>query len=239
MKLFDNCDKHGKYEKQQIVIMGKTIMTGCPQCDAELKIREKEAQAKEEQIQKEKELIKRGIEPEFFNATLENYIPENESEKKALKAAQLMASGKLKKILLIGKNGVGKTHLVSALAKIKNGRVITMFQFSSMLRAGYNKRKTEIETIEDELLIYDLIVIDEYGLSKCSEMELNSLAYLVDKCHTRNKCIVLVSNLFTSKSAQSDAIENYIPNAVISRFRCNSAIIEVVGRDRRAITTTI
>ena len=237
--MFDICEKHGKYEVQEIVLFEKPIKTGCPHCDAEKEAKEKEEKEKQEQLQKEKELIKRGIEPEFFNATLENYIPENESEKKALKAAQLMASGQLKKILLIGKNGVGKTHLVSALAKIINGRVITMFQFSSLLRSGYNRKKTEIETIEEELLIYDLIVIDEYGLSKCSEMELNSLAYLVDKCHTRNKCIVLVSNLFTSKSAQSDAIENYIPNAVISRFRCNSAIVEVVGRDRRAITTTI
>lgn len=233
------CNKHGEYKSQITEILGRKIFIGCPQCEAEKTKKELEELKQQEQLAIEKDYINRGIEPEFFNATLENFIPENASEQKALEAAQLMASGQIKKILLIGKNGVGKTHLVSALAKIINGRVITMFQFSSLLRSGYNRKKTEIETIEEELLIYDLIVIDEYGLSKCSEMELNSLAYLVDKCHTRNKCIVLVSNLFTSKSAQSDAIENYIPNAVISRFKCNSAIIEVVGRDRRAITTTI
>lgn len=236
--LLKYCKQHGEYESQTAEILGRKIFIGCPQCEAEKTKKELEDLKQQEQLAIEKDYINRGIEPEFFNATLENFIPENASERKALEAAQLMASGQIKKILLIGQNGVGKTHLVSALAKIKKGRVLTMFQFSSLLRAGYNRKKTEIETIEDELLSYPLVAIDEYGLSKCSEMELNSLAYLVDKCHTRNKDIVLVSNIFTSKSAKSDAIENYIPNAVISRFRCNSVIVEVEGRDRRRATFT-
>lgn len=188
------CEKHGQYEAEKTFFNGMTFQAMCPKCEAEKMADEEQQQKELEQKTKEDNLIARGIEPEFFNATLENYIAENQSEENALQAAKDLRDGKIKKLLLLGANGVGKTHLASALAKILHGKIITMFEFSSLLRGGYSKKMTEIETIEKELLIYDFVVFDEFGLSKCSEMEINSFAYFVDKSHTRGKdlCLLLI-----------------------------------------------
>jgi DNA replication protein DnaC len=235
------CEKHGEYKAEEKFFNGIMVQSICPKCLSEkLKYEEKQQQELKAKIKKEK-LIARGIEPEFFNATLENYIAENQSEEKALQAAKDLRDGKIKKLLLLGANGTGKTHLASALAKILHGKIITMFEFSSLLRGGYSKKMTEIETIEKELLIYDFVVFDEFGLSKCSEMEINSFAYFVDKSHTRGKRFMLTSNLERAATNQNNAIENYLPNAVISRFTQDSRIVEVKGRDRRrrAIPSTL
>lgn len=235
------CEKHGEYKAEEKFFNGIMVQSICPKCLSEkLTYEEKQQQELKAKIKKEK-LIARGIEPEFFNATLENYIAENQSEEKALQAAKDLRDGKIKKLLLLGANGTGKTHLASALAKILHGKIITMFEFSSLLRGGYSKKMTEIETIEKELLIYDFVVFDEFGLSKCSEMELNSFAYFVDKSHTRGKRFMLNSNLERAATNQNNAIENYLPNAVISRFTQDSRIVEVKGRDRRrrAAPTTL
>lgn len=231
------CEKHGQYEAEKTFFNGLTFQSMCPKCEAEKMADEEQQQKELEQKTKEDNLIARGIEPEFFNATLENYIAENQSEENALQAAKDLRDGKIKKLLLLGANGVGKTHLASALAKILHGKIITMFEFSSLLRGGYSKKMTEIETIEKELLIYDFVVFDEFGLSKCSEMELNSFAYFVDKSHTRGKRFMLNSNLERAATNQNNAIENYLPNAVISRFTQDSRIVEVKGRDRRRRAT--
>jgi DNA replication protein DnaC len=227
------CELHGPYEPKKVSIRDLVFYSGCPICESIENEREQKEQEEKEKERLYKNYMARGIEPEFFNATLENYQPENESEKKALEAAREIKEGKIKKLLLLGTNGCGKTHLANALAKDLDGLVLTMFEFNSLLRGGYNKKKTEIETIEENLLIYDFVVLDEYGLSKCSEMEQNALAYFVDKMHVRGKSLMICSNMERAATNRSNAIENYMPNAVISRFLQNSKIVEVKGRDRR------
>ena len=232
----EKCEKHGEYEPEEVVIFGHTFRTMCPLCEKEQ--HETEARQLEyfEAKQKQEAFSKRGIEPEYLNATLENYIPENDSENKALFAARDLDSGAINKVVLLGTNGVGKTHLATALAIKHNGIVITMFKLSDLIRRGFKDGKTECDVL-DSILKYPFIAIDELGRTKGSDAERNWLSYLVDKAHTRNIRLMLISNRQTAKNLPADrkgeAFEYFIDNDVISRLHSTSRVVEINGRDRR------
>ena len=230
------CEKHGKYDAKIMEIMGRKFFLMCPECEkeqAEKERLEKLESEKAAQIEKYKAM---GIEPEFYTATLENYKAESESERQAKQACNEILYGALQKLLLLGSNGTGKTHLACALVKKMNGVIVSMFELSSKIRSGYTQNKSEVEVL-DELLEKKLIVIDEVGRTKGSDAEKNWLSYLIDKAHTRHIKIVLVSNRHLARSLpaenKGESFEFFMDNDVISRLKQNSRIIEIEGRDRR------
>lgn len=238
----ENCIKHGAYKAEEIEILGIKIKTKCPLCEAEKNKRELEKEEVLQKLQIENDFLKRGIEPEFFNVSLEDYKAETENEEKALKACKDLLEGKIKKVLLLGNNGTGKTMLADALAIKLHGVRVTMYELSAKIREGYSKNKSELEII-NALLSYPFIAIDEIGRTKGSEAELNWLSYLIDKAHTRGIRLLLISNKRQAhslpKERLGEAIEYFLPNDAISRLRQNSVIVEVDGRDRRAVVAAV
>ncbi len=244
------CKIHGEYECKEVGVMWKSFLVGCPKClaEREQKDKEQEIQMKkllknEMKLHKEALLLKRGIEPEFFNITLDDYKAETKEEQKALDAAKDLAEGKIKKLVLLGNFGTGKTMLASALAIMLGGIRITMFEISARIREMYNNREgTEVDVL-DELLKYPFIAIDEIGRTKGSEAELNWLSYLIDKAHTRNIKLMLISNKLRANSLpdneKADCFEQFIPADSTSRLRQNTVIVELFGRDRRAFNADI
>ena len=230
------CEKHGRYEAREIEIMGRIFKSMCPACEKEQEQAEAEKQKAAELNALLEAYQKRGIEPEYINATLENYIPENESEQCAIEACRSLDSGAVKKVVLLGTNGVGKTHLASALAIKHNGIVITMFKLSDLIRRGFKDGKTECDVL-DMVLKYPFIAIDELGRTKGSDAERNWLSYLVDKAHTRGIRLMLISNRQTAKNLpaerKGEAFEYFVDNDVISRLHSTSRVVEINGRDRR------
>lgn len=232
--MLKKCDLHGTYTSESVVVFGHVIaQSGCPECEKEAAIKEQ----KEKEKEYRESYPRRGIEPEFYEATLENYKAETPSEKEALQAVEELKDGKIKKVVLLGANGTGKTHLASAIVKDLRGIRITMFELSARIRAGFNEGYGEIATL-NELLTYPVIVIDEVGRTKGSESERNWMSYLIDKAHTRGIRLLLISNRQTAKSLpperRGEAFEFYFDNDVISRLRQDSKVVEVKGRDRRA-----
>lgn len=231
------CQKHGTYEAEVFETFGIKIISNCPICEK----LEEESERRKEAAEKERYRIERmqahGIEKEHQSATFDNYRAETTSEKEALEATKALAAGSIKKLILLGQNGVGKTHLACALVRKMGGMRITMFELSARIRAGYNNGQSEL-TILDKLLTEPLIVLDEIGRTKGSDAEKNWLSYLLDKAHSRGIPLLLISNRQKANSLpperRSEAFENYFDNDVISRLRQNSRIVEVHGRDRRA-----
>lgn len=236
------CDKHGEYEAQTIEILGKQFIQGCPECQKIEEEREDREKAERKAIERKNHYEKIGVDPEFIGKTLDDYIPETETEKDALQAARDLDEGKIKKLLLLGDNGTGKTHLADALVQKHNGIRITMFELSARIRAGYNEGISEIEVLDD-LLSHGIIVIDEIGRTKGSDAERNWMSYLTDKAHTHDIRLMYISNRKMARSLPADrrgeAFEFFIDNDVISRLRQNSRIVEVHGRDRRAADAAV
>lgn len=235
------CRKHGKTKGFKICIVGKVFEGSCKQCWDD------EAQKRQFEIDKamkvpETEIWKnRGIREEYFSKTLENYNAETESEKTALQAINLLKEGKLRKVLLLGDMGTGKTHLASALLKDFDGIYLTMFELGLRFESAFKNGISKFGVLK-EVLSKELIVIDEIGYSKGTDEEECMLSYIIDYVHTQNIRLILISNKYLPDSendvlTETDFIHHYLNQSVFSRFQSRSAIVEVHGRDRRSDIT--
>lgn len=226
--------EHKEYEAEVIVNEdgSETFLTVCPEClrDAELKA---------ERERKISECKKANVEPEFYNKTFEDYKAETDSQKAALEAVKEVYSGNLKKIVLLGSYGTGKTMFASILARDMKGKIYSMYEISTMIRQSYTVKaeKTELEIV-NELASVPFLAIDEVGRTNGSNSEKNWLSYILDKRHVRGLPFVLISNGHLSRNCPNGGcekcFENYMDGDVISRLRQNSKVIDIVGKDYRA-----
>lgn len=227
-------------------------MSGCPYCSEKAKYEFEESETYQAE-RKENELIakceKYRIRPEFYHKTLDNFNPETESQKQALAAAKKVVSGDLKKLILFGKNGVGKTHLLNAILYQLGGIRYTAYELFALYRECYSAkpRYRELELLEKLSSEYKCFFVDEVGRTKGSEAELNFMSQFIDDLHTKGKTIVMATNkirmsecsLFCKdkencKTCQlNQCIERYFNNDVLSRLSENAEKITVIGRDRR------
>lgn len=231
---------------------GASSMSGCPYCSEKAKYEFEESETYQAE-RKENELIARcekyRIRPEFYHKTLDNFDPETETQKQALDAAKKVVSGDLKKLVLFGKNGVGKTHLLNAILYKLGGIRYTAYELFALYRECYSAkpRYRELELIEKLTTEYPCFYVDELGRTKGSEAELNFMSQFVDELHTRGKTIIMATNkirmaecpLYCANKENctncqlNKCIERYLDNDVLSRLSENAEKITVVGRDRR------
>ena len=206
-------------------------ITFCPECEKE----RLEKEIREENIQHCK---KCNVEPEYYDKTFDDYIPQNESQEMALQAAKDLLEGKIKKLVLLGNYGTGKTMLGSILANEGDGKIYTMYEISTMIRQSYTMKavKTELEIV-NELASVPLLVIDEVGRVTGSNFNNNWQSYVLDKRHTRGLKTVYLGNGHLrencSKNGCEKCFENSMDGDVISRLRQDSKIINIFGKDYR------
>lgn len=236
------CEKHGKVEGYYIETESERKYV-CEKCEAEEQEREQEEEIarqadllRQERISRYKE---RNIEPEYWDKELKDFIPKTPEQKKALEAVKQMIAEKSGKVILLGNNGVGKTFLGSMAVKAMGGKILSMYEITTMIRQSYSVKavKTELEIVQ-ELASIPMLVIDEMGRSKGSEAELNWLSYILDKRHTRNLPFMLLTNTHLSRDCPKKGcdfcFERYVNNDVLSRLRQNSQIITIKAPDYRA-----
>lgn len=217
----------------------KWIYDACPECAAEKqKLYEIMESAKERERQIEF-YNTCNIEPEFYEKTINDYEAITESQKEALDAIKEMLNFKLKKIVLLGSNGTGKTMLGSILAKELKGKIYTMYEISTMIRQSYTMKaeKTELEIVK-ELASIPFLAIDEVGRTNGSNAEKDWLSYIIDKRHVRGLPTMLMSNGHLRRNCNSpdgceNCFENYMNKDVISRLRQDSKVINIIADDFR------
>lgn len=244
-----DCEVHGKQIALKLELFGKVIEQKCPACVNEAYEQEKKAQdvelhriAKENEIRAEIDRNNRykamNVELAYRECSFDNFKSETLEQKKALSAARRVVSGEVQKLFLTGKNGTGKTHLACACVMALQGRILTMYEISTMIRQSYTPKadKSELEIV-DELASIPLLVIDEIGRTKGSESEHNWLSYIIDKRHSRRLPMVLITNKHTRKTCESggcsDCVENYLSEDMTSRLAQNSVMVMMTGEDYR------
>ena len=175
------------------------------------------------------------IEPMYFNKKISDYIPQNESQMKAQNAIQKLIADELKKVILLGTNGLGKTLLGSIAVQAVGGAIYSAYEIGLLVRGSYNN-SSEFETL-DRLARLPLLVIDEYEKCKTSKASNDMFSYIFDKRHSRGLRTVLLSNYHLKKSCKKggcdECFETLLTNDLISRFRQNGEIIEMYGEDYR------
>ena len=244
----NTCAGCGKEYDQPALVsqFGIIIAHFCPECiDKE----ERKQKAIENQIKdkKKKEWLKAiGVKADYETATLGTYEAKTDSQKAALNACKLLKDGEIKKLILLGSNGVGKTHLASALVKLMNGKLITAYEMFALYRSCFSGQNSEIELLH-KFSTYPLLVIDEFGRTKGSEAEENFLSAILDARHSDGLPTMILSNLIRKRDClhyqnNKDAcktrnckgcLEMWLTSDLISRLREDTEVIVIEGEDYR------
>jgi DNA replication protein DnaC len=158
------------------------------------------------------------IPPRFARRTLGTFKPRDKDSRAALKAAQSFISDwgrpDLQGLLIVGKNGTGKTHLAVAIMHelIKKGvaaRFYSSVEFLELAKEGF-KNETTRQTIE-ALAAIPLLVLDDLGKEfikrsaasiDITDTWANEVFYsLINARYEQDKPLILTTNLLDTEIA--------------------------------------
>lgn len=239
------CVKHGiKFDDVKRMADGFVLgRNHCPKCeeerDALLEKNRVEEEGKIGRERLERFQANSNIESEYISASFDSFIAETPELKKAVATVKSLIAGEIQKIVMIGSNGTGKTHLAcAALNQLQKGKIMSMYEISATIRGTYanNSTVTELQVV-DGLARQPCLVIDEMGRTKGSDSEMNWLSYIIDKRHVRGLPTIFISNKHTRKmcpkSGCPDCLENFIGEDIMSRLNEGGRIVKMFGEDYR------
>lgn len=151
-----------------------------------------------------------------------------------------------KGLILSGPVGVGKTYLITALAKslAEQGvstRFVDFFQLLSHIRAAYSENKSDQDILRP-LIAVDVLIIDELGKGRNTDFEAVVLDQIVMNRYNENKILVASTNLSLKETAQDDdnssfnyfgSFEARVGKRIYSRLLETTKFIEMQGDDFR------
>lgn len=231
------------FGKNGLIILAKY----CDECIDKYDRKQKAIENQQKEKRKAEWLVSIGVRKGYEKVTLDNYKPFSESQNEALTACKMLLNGEIKKLLLLGSNGVGKTHLASALVKKMNGRIITAYEMFALYRSCFSGQNSEIDLLH-KFRNYPLLVIDEFGRTKGSEAEENFLSAIIDSRHSDGLPTMILSNLMRKRDCMfhqskgeeacktrgcKNCIEMWLTSDLISRLREDTQVIYVTGEDYR------
>lgn len=225
------CEHHGRYQStvRTMTRVKLQTKTPCPACLLQKLQGLKEKQSGEDSRIKQaniKRLMTDLMLPDrFANATLDNYIPNNDDAKHCLKICKAYAQKWTERLrqggglVMCGKPGTGKNHLALAIAKHVINEHQSSALFTTALRVarkfksswGKNADITEHQVIEFYTHT-DLLIIDEVGVQFGSESEKLILFEIINTRYEKMRPTILISNL------PKDELSTFIGERVIDRM---------------------
>lgn len=204
-----NCPKHGAYTSATMIVKDREVETTCPACFESFtkEFDVKRIQEINGEIVAAKELdaaVKSNIPKRYASATLYNFEVVTPEYQKPLDAARAflgeILSGKDEHMALLGKTGVGKTHLACAIAKayVASGHRALWIKASVLadrVREGLLSGRPMSSTIP-EMIGDGLLVLDEVGsFGSEKEFVVSVVSEAIDYCDIEMLPVLLVSNL--------------------------------------------
>ena len=195
---------------------------------------------KVEKIIRNSKMSKRNISYKF-----NNYEPNNSNRKvfnNLKKYSERLVNGIEKKgLILIGNNGVGKTHLACSIANklIENGTPViygTLINLLAELRNSYDidKNISEMEIFK----LYenvDLLIIDDLGKEKPSEWGLEKLFTIINSRYENNLPVIITTNYNQKSLMERLSLNGEIETAksIISRLYEMCYLVKIDDIDHR------
>lgn len=245
-----------KYCGKEIVTAGLLLDDGihwlynkpCDCEEAQEEVRKKQAEIerrREEERERERlrwfniHVKNSGLHDVMLNKKLCNYVPNNESQQKALNICKDYVQPFIygKKLYISGSPGVGKTHLVIGIVQelIKNNIktfYVTNYNFKRLVNPYNNIEHLEfIEKCNNATVL----VIDDIGTELASDGYISALYGVIDHRYTNNKALILTSNYSLHDLANKLSVGANIIQGVriVDRIRENCEKIIISGTSYR------
>ena len=224
------CPRHGKYTPEKDCF--------CPSCQKEI---EEEKRLEEENARKQLSIEKwrsMNIDEKYFESTFDNFKAYNDELSGFLETCRAFAKNPDGKLVMLGKNGNGKTHLAVSVLKEIGGAIYTAFEIGIKLRQSYNGGTKEHEVF-DELCRVPLLVIDEVEKIKDSESKQNWMSYVIGKRYNRMLPIIIIANCHSQKDCMErekpcpHCFEYHLENDILSRIAEDGIIMKFNSGDYR------
>ena len=195
---------------------------------------------KVDKIIKNSKMSKRNLNYKFENFEV------NSNNKKVFQSLKdysekLVNSKERKGLILVGNNGVGKTHLACSIANelIKNRIPIiygTLINLLAELKNSYDSDNniSEIEIIKLYEKV-DLLIIDDLGKEKPSEWGLEKLFTIINSRYENNLPVIITTNYNQNSLAERLSLNGEIEtaNSIISRLYEMCYLVKINDIDHR------
>ena len=234
------CKKHGEYTSKHFILefpeaKSTEIGSSCPTCQREFELQQ-ERLNKQNVFEDYKSM---NIEPYFYESSFDNFNAYNNELKKHLETCSTFAEKPAEKLVMIGENGNGKTHLAISILKKVGGKIYTAFEIGLKLRQSYDSKNKPEWNFLEELSTVPLLVIDEVEKVKDSEAKQNWFTYVISKRHDRFLPIIFIANCHTKADCKekvkpcSRCLEYHLENNILSRINENGTIMRFNSPDYR------
>jgi len=143
----------------------------------------------------------------------------------AVDAARRIFTGKTSNLVLIGKTGTGKTHLVAAVctewvgAGKGEAKMIKANRLFRQIRETWKGKGSEQEVI-DSLVAVDLLVIDDIGAGRNTDDERLLVAEVIGERYDAKRPTIITSNL------NREELTETLGDRTVSRLReCGDVVV--------------
>jgi DNA replication protein DnaC len=237
------CPKHGKYKgipTRYFKMFGDNFVADpeCPQCEAERALEAEKREAEEIERKRIKRLENMNIRQRYWYTDFSTCEVSTPELKRHLETAKRFAESPDGKLVMLGDNGTGKTHLAVSILRKTGGIIYTAYAIGVRLRQSYSGGSKEWEVLE-ELCETPILVIDEIGRTKGSSSELDWISYVINTRHENMLPLILISNRHMKKDCPEGKdgcdkdLERFFDNDVISRIIEDGILMKFTGTDYR------